>query len=178
MTTTHVYLCRLHSPPLQQVAKFELTGNSSLYILLPMTNTVEALQALESKMTYAAMQDMIREMRGVTPEAIEVTLPLIKLDHQPNMHLLFKKLGLLVFPCQSDYPLMTHRASLCSSCHLIHSVSAFSPLTTAITQPYVSLPFSSDSQAFQHSSKAPTCAASTPGTGCSWMISDTKPSLR
>lgn len=95
-TTTYVYFCILLVFPLQQVAKFELTGNSSLYILLPISNTLEALQELEGKMTYGAMQDMIREMRGVAPQAIEVTLPLIKLDHQPNMHALIKKLGLLV----------------------------------------------------------------------------------
>lgn len=75
------------------MAKFELTGDSSLYILLPMSNTVEALQAVESRMTFNALQDMIREIRGVTPEAIEVTLPLIKLEYQPNMHVLIKKLG-------------------------------------------------------------------------------------
>lgn len=77
------------------MAKFGLTGDSSLYILLPMANTAEALQAVETRMTFAAMQDMIREMSAVTPEAIEVTLPLIKLEHRPNMHVLFKKLGSL-----------------------------------------------------------------------------------
>lgn len=82
--------------PLQQVAKFNLTGDSSLYILLPRASTVSALQGLEMRMTYSALQKMITDMGTITPSAIEVTLPMIKLNYQPNMHLLIKKLGLLV----------------------------------------------------------------------------------
>lgn len=95
------------------MAKFELTGDSSLYILLPMTNTVEGLQEVERRMTYSVLQDMMREMSGVTPEAIEVTLPLIKLDHQPNMHVLIKKLGLLV----SRYFFLSVRPSFNDTSH-------------------------------------------------------------
>lgn len=77
-----------------EVAKFDLTGDNSLYILLPVVNTVDGLQAVERRMTYAALQQMIEDMRAVAPSPIEVTLPLIKLEHQPNMHVLIKKLGL------------------------------------------------------------------------------------
>ncbi|XP_075901450.1 plasma protease C1 inhibitor [Nelusetta ayraudi] len=77
-----------------QVAKFNLTGDSSLYILLPRASTVDALQEVETRMTYSDLQKMITQMRTITPSSIEVTLPLIKLNHQPNMHVLIKKLGL------------------------------------------------------------------------------------
>lgn len=78
------------------MAKFNLTGDSSLYILLPRASTVDALQEVETRMTYSGLQKMITQMRTITSSSIEVTLPLIKLNHQPNMHVLIKKLGLLV----------------------------------------------------------------------------------
>lgn len=80
---------------MQQVGRFELTGNNSLYILLPRSIALNPLQAVERRMTYSALQRMVEEMRRITPSPIEVTLPLIKLEYEPNMHVLFKKLGWL-----------------------------------------------------------------------------------
>lgn len=78
-----------------QVARFALTGDSSLYILLPLANTAADLQLVEEKMTDTAVRQMIEQMKTTTPEHIEVTLPQIKLDFQPDMNVLMKKLGLL-----------------------------------------------------------------------------------
>lgn len=81
----------------QQVARFALTGDSSLYILLPRSNTVADLQQVEEKMTDTAVREMIEQMKTTPPQSIEVTLPQIKLDVQPDMNILIKKLGLFIF---------------------------------------------------------------------------------
>ncbi|KAM8772411.1 plasma protease C1 inhibitor [Acanthopagrus schlegelii] len=78
-----------------QVAKFALTGDSSLYILLPPSNTVSDLQHLEARMTDTAVRQMIEDLKTLSPQTVEITLPQIKLDVQPDMHMLMKKLGLL-----------------------------------------------------------------------------------
>lgn len=77
-----------------QVAKFALTGDSSLYIILPRSHTVTDLQQLEDRMTDTAVHQMIEEMKKIEPQRAEVTLPQIKLDVQPDMNILLKKLGL------------------------------------------------------------------------------------
>ncbi|TMS23127.1 Plasma protease C1 inhibitor [Larimichthys crocea] len=77
-----------------QVGKFALTDDSSLYILLPPTNTATHLQTVEQKMTDTAVREMIEHMKTVPAEEVEVTLPLIKLDVQTDMNILIKKLGL------------------------------------------------------------------------------------
>lgn len=77
-----------------QVAKFGLTGESSLYILLPRFNKVTDLQQVEEKMTDTAVLQMIEQMKTTAPQQMEVTLPQIKLEVQPDMNLLIKKLGL------------------------------------------------------------------------------------
>ncbi|XP_022062525.1 plasma protease C1 inhibitor [Acanthochromis polyacanthus] len=77
-----------------QVAKFGLTGESSLYILLPRFNKVTDLQQVEEKMTDTAVLQMIQQMKTTAPQLMEVTLPQIKLEVQPDMNLLIKKLGL------------------------------------------------------------------------------------
>lgn len=87
--TAGVFLCR-------QVAKFLLTGDNSLYILLPITNTLTDLQQVESRMTDGNVRQMIEQLNAASPQNIEVTLPQIKLDVEPNMIALLKKLGLLV----------------------------------------------------------------------------------
>ena len=81
----------------QQVARFALAGDSSLYILLPPSNTVYDLQQVEERMTDMAVRQMIEHLKTLTPQNVEVTLPQIKLDVQPDMHILMKKLGLFVF---------------------------------------------------------------------------------
>ncbi|XP_034544718.1 plasma protease C1 inhibitor [Notolabrus celidotus] len=77
-----------------QVARFALTGENSLYILLPRFSTAAGLQQVEEKMTDTAVRQMIEQMKTVSPQRVEVTLPQIKLDVQPDMNILIKKLGL------------------------------------------------------------------------------------
>ncbi|XP_040000915.1 plasma protease C1 inhibitor [Xiphias gladius] len=77
-----------------QVARFALSGDSSLYILLPRSNDVTELQQVEEKMTDTAVRQMIEQMKTTATQHIEVTLPQIKLDVQPDMNILIKKLGL------------------------------------------------------------------------------------
>ncbi|KAF3852086.1 hypothetical protein F7725_005441 [Dissostichus mawsoni] len=71
-----------------------LTGDSSLYILLPASNKVSDLQQVEESLTDTAVRQMIQEVQKTTPEHVEVTLPKIELDVQPDMNMLIKKLGL------------------------------------------------------------------------------------
>lgn len=57
-------------------------------------------------MTDTAVCQMIEELQTVDPQYVEVTLPQIKLDDQPDMNILMKKLGLLfifnvLFCCQT-----------------------------------------------------------------------------
>nr|XP_020509723.1 plasma protease C1 inhibitor [Labrus bergylta] len=77
-----------------QVARFALTGENSLYILLPRTNTVESLQQLEERMTDTAVRQMMEQLNTASPQHVEVTLPQIKIDVQPDLIILIKKLGL------------------------------------------------------------------------------------
>lgn len=77
----------------RQVARFALTGGSSLYILLPRSNTVTDLELVEKKLTDRVVLEMLEKMKTMPPESIEVTLPQIRLDVQPDMYILIKKLG-------------------------------------------------------------------------------------
>lgn len=77
------------------MGRFALTGDSSLYILLP--NTVYDLKQVEESMTYDTLRKMMDKMKTVVPQKTEVTLPKIKLDVEPDMFMLMKKLGLLLF---------------------------------------------------------------------------------
>ncbi|KAM9314836.1 plasma protease C1 inhibitor [Pholidichthys leucotaenia] len=77
-----------------KVARFPLTGDSSLYILLPQSQKKADLQEVEERMTDAAVLQMIQQIKAIAPQKTEVTLPQIKLDVQPDMNILIKKLGL------------------------------------------------------------------------------------
>ncbi|KAM3624039.1 uncharacterized protein V6R79_018386 [Siganus canaliculatus] len=77
-----------------QVARFALSGDNSLYILLPRSNSAADLQQVEEKMTDRNVHLMIDQLETVIPEPVEVTLPKIKLDVQPDLNALIKKLGL------------------------------------------------------------------------------------
>ncbi|XP_047220756.1 plasma protease C1 inhibitor [Girardinichthys multiradiatus] len=77
-----------------QVARFALTGENSLYVLLPTTNELSDLQQVEERMTDGNVRRMIEQLKAASPQKMEVTLPKIKLDAEPNMNLLIKKLGL------------------------------------------------------------------------------------
>ncbi|KAM4604180.1 plasma protease C1 inhibitor [Polymixia lowei] len=77
-----------------QVVRFLLTGESSLYILLPRTNKLSDLEIVEKRLTDAAVRHMIEHMKATSPEVIEVTLPKITLDIKTDMNILLRKLGL------------------------------------------------------------------------------------
>ncbi|XP_015248921.1 PREDICTED: factor XIIa inhibitor-like [Cyprinodon variegatus] len=77
-----------------QVARFALSGDNSLYILLPNANTLSALQQVEERMTDVNIRLMINQLQTVSPQTTEVSLPQIKLDVETNMNNLIKKLGL------------------------------------------------------------------------------------
>ncbi|XP_029001522.1 plasma protease C1 inhibitor [Betta splendens] len=77
-----------------QVARFALTGETSLYVLLPRSKSAADLQQVEERMTDGNVRQMIQYMKTIALQQIEVTLPHIKLDVEPNMNVLMKKLGL------------------------------------------------------------------------------------
>lgn len=77
-----------------QVIRFGLTGNNSLYILLPQTYKASDLQQVESRLTDAAVRQMVGQVKSATPQRIEVTLPKIKLNTDQDLSALMKKLGL------------------------------------------------------------------------------------
>ncbi|XP_034393449.1 plasma protease C1 inhibitor [Cyclopterus lumpus] len=77
-----------------QVARFALSGDSSLYILLPRSSRVTDLQQVEERMTDTAVRQMIELIKTTSPQHIEVTLPRIRLNIQSDMNILIKKLGL------------------------------------------------------------------------------------
>lgn len=80
------------------MARFALTGETSLYVLLPASNTVADLQQVEERMTDTALLRMINNMKTIVPQKVDVILPKIKLDVEPDMFMLVKKLGLLLSP--------------------------------------------------------------------------------
>lgn len=75
---------------------FPLSGESSLFILLPPTAKLSDLQLVEGKMTDKAVSQMVEQMNQVSPQATEVTLPKIKLDVRTEMNTLLRKIGLFV----------------------------------------------------------------------------------
>lgn len=77
-----------------QAMRFGLTGNNSLYILLPQTYKASDLQQVENRLTDAAVRHMIDQVRSATTQRIEVTLPQIRLNVEQDMSVLMKKLGL------------------------------------------------------------------------------------
>ncbi|KAF7670315.1 hypothetical protein LDENG_00271980 [Lucifuga dentata] len=77
-----------------KVVKFSLSGDSSLYILLPRSNKLSDLQMVEERMTDQRLHQMIQEMNTVALQPTEITIPKIKLNVQTDMNTLIKKLGL------------------------------------------------------------------------------------
>nr|XP_040042618.1 plasma protease C1 inhibitor isoform X1 [Gasterosteus aculeatus aculeatus] len=77
-----------------QVARFALTGDASLYVLLPQSSKVTDLQQVEERMTETTVRQMIEQMEATSPQHVEVTLPQIRLNIQTDMNTLIKKLGL------------------------------------------------------------------------------------
>ncbi|KAG9270168.1 plasma protease C1 inhibitor-like [Astyanax mexicanus] len=77
-----------------QVAKFPLTGDSSLYILVPNTVSEKALTTLEDNLNENNLRAMVREMTGFRQEMCEVTLPKTKLSISTDLGSLLKRIGL------------------------------------------------------------------------------------
>ncbi|KAG7458567.1 hypothetical protein MATL_G00221810 [Megalops atlanticus] len=88
-------LVQQYIPPLRaQVAEFPLSGKTSLYILLPVTSSVEHLQALEERMDHETVKNMVEMLSKAAPEVAEVMLPKIKLDIKTNLMDLLENMGL------------------------------------------------------------------------------------
>lgn len=81
------------------MARFALTGETSLYVLLPASHTMADLQQVEERMTDTALLRMIHNMKTIVPQKAEVILPRIKLDVKPDMFMLMKKLGSFLSQC-------------------------------------------------------------------------------
>lgn len=81
------------------MGRFALTGETSLYILLPPSNAEADLRRVEERMTDTALLRMINNMKTIVPQEAEVILPKIKLNVEPDMFVLVKKLGLFLSHC-------------------------------------------------------------------------------
>ncbi|XP_046900422.1 plasma protease C1 inhibitor [Hypomesus transpacificus] len=77
-----------------QVAVFPLSGQTSLFILLPPSGTLSDLQLVEGKMTVMALRKMVEQMKSSSPQPTEVTLPKLNLDVLTQINPLLGKLGL------------------------------------------------------------------------------------
>lgn len=77
-----------------QVMRFGLTGNNSLYILLPQTHKASDLRQMEERLTDTAVRRMVDHVRTTTPQRVEVTLPQIKLNVEEDISALLRRLGL------------------------------------------------------------------------------------
>lgn len=135
------------------MARFALTGETSLYVLLPASNTVADLQQVEERMTDTALLRMINNMKTIVPQKVDVILPKIKLDVEPDMFMLVKKLGLLLSP-----RLLTDFDQIHWHMLLYHLVPSY--------------------QGCRHSLRMPICVAFTLKIGWFWMMSDTEVSWR
>ncbi|KAL6459395.1 hypothetical protein MHYP_G00328670 [Metynnis hypsauchen] len=88
-TLTTTYISKLKA----QVAKFPLTGNSSLYVMVPNAATQSALAVLEENLDEKNVRDMVKEVDSVIPVSAEVTLPKIKLTTNVDLATLLRKMG-------------------------------------------------------------------------------------
>lgn len=148
------------------MAKFALTDDSSLYILLPRQNKIADLQQVEQRMTDTAVRQMIEHMKSADPQHIEVTLPQIKLDAEPDMHMLLKKLGLF-------YLLCSFLSAKINICLLLPHIKYHS-----LAQPsFLIFLFLFPKQVCCHSLTMQTFVASTLKTSWFWKVQNTKPSL-
>ena len=77
---------------------FPLTGQTSLYILLPLSHSLSDLQQLEEGLSDRSLAAMMEALRSSPQELIEVTIPKIRLDLQTDMGTVLRKLGGLLSP--------------------------------------------------------------------------------
>ncbi|KAL2098095.1 hypothetical protein ACEWY4_007302 [Coilia grayii] len=123
-----------------QVAAFPLTGKNRLFILVPVTTSLEDLQAVERRMTDTVLREMAKDMAKVSPKIAEVTLPKLKLDISTDLYTLIEDIGLRelfndpnlcgIFPQQTRMPVVLsdarHRASLTLSENGVEAAAATS----------------------------------------------------
>ncbi|KAL7884492.1 hypothetical protein AOLI_G00072620 [Acnodon oligacanthus] len=76
-----------------QVAKFPLTGKSSLYVMVPNAVTHSALAVLEENLDESNVRAMVEEVDKVAPVSAEVTLPKTKLTTNIDLATLLRKMG-------------------------------------------------------------------------------------
>ncbi|KPP69366.1 serpin peptidase inhibitor, clade G (C1 inhibitor), member 1 precursor-like [Scleropages formosus] len=67
--------------------------SARLFVLLPNTLSSRDLEALESKMDESNIRGMVKSMESVTPETVEVTLPIMKLDISTDLMGLLEDMG-------------------------------------------------------------------------------------
>ncbi|KAI4897157.1 hypothetical protein NFI96_015210 [Prochilodus magdalenae] len=77
-----------------QVARFPLTGKTSLYIMVPNSVSESALTYLEDNLDENNLKAMVKELKTSTPASTEVTLPKTKLSINTDLASLLKKIGL------------------------------------------------------------------------------------
>ncbi|XP_017541560.1 plasma protease C1 inhibitor [Pygocentrus nattereri] len=88
-TLATTYISKLKS----QVAKFPLTGKSSLYVMVPNAATQSALAFLEENLNLKNVEAMVKEVDAVLPVSAEVTLPKTKLTTNVDLATLLRKMG-------------------------------------------------------------------------------------
>ncbi|CAH2321504.1 plasma protease C1 inhibitor isoform X1 [Pelobates cultripes] len=82
-----------------QVARFTLSSNISLIIILPFSN--EDITAVGNRLNEGVVHLLIKELQSIPPRATSVTLPRLKLDSNSELQDMLKKLGLYSL---FDYP--------------------------------------------------------------------------
>ncbi|XP_056319926.1 plasma protease C1 inhibitor [Danio aesculapii] len=76
------------------VGKFPLTGQNSLYILVPRTLSEESFLLMENNINRNTLEEMVSEMNKTPAQAAEVTLPAIKLIMTTQLDELLRNMGL------------------------------------------------------------------------------------
>ncbi|XP_063290891.1 plasma protease C1 inhibitor [Pelobates fuscus] len=75
-----------------QVARFPLSNNISLIIILPFSN--EDITVVGKRLNEGVVHLLIKELQSIPPRATSVTLPRLKLDSNNELQDMLKKLGL------------------------------------------------------------------------------------
>ncbi|NP_001116757.1 plasma protease C1 inhibitor precursor [Danio rerio] len=76
------------------VGKFPLTGQNSLYILVPRTLSEESFLLMENNINRNTLEEMVSEMNQTPAQSAEVTLPAIKLTMTTQVDDLLRNMGL------------------------------------------------------------------------------------
>ncbi|XP_058874935.1 hemicentin-1-like [Acipenser ruthenus] len=88
-------LSSLHHRGLQaKVGRFQLSGDTSLLVLLPTDPSLDSLLALESRLSSKLLADVVQQLNQATPHSTVVSLPKLRLDVQTDLAYILEKLGL------------------------------------------------------------------------------------